>query len=105
MNVHFGGQPHPIDHLPPDVLDAVETKMEQHDLQAHVLFELTCPQCAHIWSAVFDIAAFLWEELDAFAARLLREIHTLASSYSWHESDILGLSPYRRQAYLDLING
>ena len=54
-------------------------------------------------------------ELDtgAVARRLRREIaevygypsevHVLASSYGWRESDILNMSAWRRQYYLDLI--
>ncbi|HSB10234.1 MAG TPA: phage baseplate protein, partial [Blastocatellia bacterium] len=32
-------------------------------------------------------------------------VHTLASAYGWRESDILNLSPWRRQLYLTLVNG
>ena len=104
LSVERAGQAHPIDQLPPDVLSAIEAQMEQRDAQAQMLLALTCPQCAHAWSAVLDIAAFFWAEINALAARLLCEVHTLASTYGWREADILALSAYRRQAYLDLIS-
>ena len=51
-----------------------------------------------------DVAAFFWTELNAWAVRLLREIHALASAYGWREADILALSPKRRDLYLELIS-
>jgi hypothetical protein len=33
----------------------------------------------------------------------LRDVHELASAYGWRESEILALSPQRRQAYLELV--
>jgi hypothetical protein len=65
---------------------------------------LTCPQCAHQWQAPLDIVSFLWSEVHAWAIRLLREIHELASAYGWSEAEILALSPWRRRAYLELVN-
>ena len=50
-----------------------------------------------------DIAGFFWAELDAWARRLLREIHTLARFYGWSEAEILALSPLRRRCYLEMV--
>jgi hypothetical protein len=52
---------------------------------------------------LFDAGSFFWSELGAWARRLLHEIHSLARAYGWSESEILTLSPARRQAYLELI--
>ena len=62
--------------------------------------ELDCPACAHSWSAAFDVPGFLWEEIDARARRLLDEVHVLAHTYGWDETQILRLSEARRHAYL-----
>ena len=64
---------------------------------------LACPACGHRWQSVFDIAAFLWREIDAWAQRTLRDVHALARGYGWHESDILALTATRRQIYLEMI--
>jgi hypothetical protein len=53
---------------------------------------------------MFDIGAFLWEEIAAQARRLLREVHTLARAYGWREADILVMSAARRQAYLEMVS-
>ena len=67
-----------------------------------VQLALHCPDCGHGWQPVFDIARFLWQELHAWALRMLREVDMLACAYHWSEDDILKLSPRRRQAYLEL---
>ena len=70
---------------------------------ADLVLDLTCAACGAGWQSTFDVAAFLWEELRAFAARLLPEVHLIARAYGWSEREILALSPMRRARYLDLI--
>ena len=65
--------------------------------------QLDCPACALIWQSPFDVVSFLWSELDAWARRMLREIHILASHYGWSEAEIVALSPQRRRHYRELI--
>ena len=52
---------------------------------------------------MFDIVSFFWAEIDAWARRVLREVNVLARAYGWRESDILALSPVRRQIYLSMV--
>lgn len=85
--------------------ETVQLKMAEIDPAAGIELDLTCPGCDHHWTGFFDIASYLWTELNDYAARLLRETHTLARAYSWNEADILALSPRRRQVYLDLVMG
>ena len=68
-----------------------------------VQLDLACPACGHAWQTAFDIAAFVWRELDDWAQRTLREIHMIASAYGWSESEILELSARRRQTYVEMI--
>jgi hypothetical protein len=88
--------------LPLPVRDRVAARMAELDPHAELLLLLTCPDCAHSWQAVFDPAAFLLAEVDAWAARLLSEVHRLARAYGWSEAEILALSPLRRRRYLEL---
>jgi hypothetical protein len=92
-----------FDRLPDDVVDALSERMSELDPQGDVQLALTCPQCSYRWDAPLDIVSFVWTELQAHAAQLLRDVHLLASNYGWHEADILALTPARRQAYLELI--
>ena len=43
------------------------------------------------------------DRLDVAAGRLMRDIHLLASAYGWTEAEVLSLSAWRRQAYLDMV--
>jgi hypothetical protein len=88
--------------LPEDIVVAVEEAMAAADPGGDVEVETECPACATAQRVAFDPVSFLWTELDAYAGRLLWEVHELASAYGWSESQILGLSAARRAAYLEL---
>lgn len=94
-----------IEALPNDVVEVIAAQMAQDDPQADVQFDLSCPACRHHWLAAFDVMAFLWNEIDTWARRVLRDVHGLASAYGWSEADILSMSAARRQGYLELIGG
>jgi uncharacterized protein (UPF0212 family) len=94
-----------LEQLPAKVLNAIVEQMASKDPQADVNLNLSCPQCGHQWQMVFDIASFFWSEINAWAYRLLREVNALARAYGWPEQDILALSPWRRQLYLEMIGG
>jgi hypothetical protein len=89
--------------LPAEVGMAIAQRMADADPQADVQLALTCPKCQHSWRAPLDIVSYFLSEIDAWADRLLREVHSLASAYGWREAEVLALSPWRRQAYLELI--
>jgi hypothetical protein len=91
------------DELPAEVGSAIAQRMGKADPLADVQIALACPQCQHAWPTPFDIVSFFWTEIQAWANRLLREVHSLASAYGWREAEVLALSPWRRQAYLELI--
>ena len=94
----------PAEALPEEVLQAAEQRMSEADPQADSVVAVSCPACGYEWRERFDIAAFFWAELNAWAHRLLTEVHTLARAYGWREGDILALSPTRRQIYLEMVS-
>jgi hypothetical protein len=85
--------------LPDTIVEAVIRRIAEAG-GAEMRMDLTCPDCKYCWNEVFDIVSFFWTEIDAWARRLLREVHVLAAVYGWNERDILSLSPLRRQIYL-----
>ncbi len=89
--------------LPAAVVEAIVNEMARRDPQADIRFALSCPDCAHQWEAIFDIVSFAWNEISAWAGRLMRQVHTLALAYGWREIDILTMSSWRRQAYLEML--
>jgi len=92
-----------FDLLPPEVVETAVQKIAEIDPLADIQMSIVCQSCRHVWKATFDIVSFLWSEIDAWARRVLVEVHTLASAYGWCERDILELSPSRRQIYLDMV--
>jgi hypothetical protein len=94
-----------VGQLPAEVEAAVIAEMAAVDPQADVQLALACPNCGAQIQADLDIASFFWSELDARAQRLLREVHTLATAYGWNEPEILTLSSWRRQCYLEMVGG
>jgi hypothetical protein len=104
LTAQHDGQPQSADQLPPQIVDSIVEHMAQADPQADVQLSLVCPQCGQQWQVAFDIASFFWSEINAWANRILHEVHILASRYGWSEREILALSPWRRQFYLDLVN-
>ena len=96
------GLPLATDALPVEVVSALAKRLSELDPQAELRLDLLCPACDHRWEAYFDIVAFLWGELAAYARRLLREVHVLALAYGWREADILSMSPLRRRSYIEM---
>ena len=91
------------DALPDGVAEAIAHAMSTADPQADVQMDAVCPACRHRWDALFDVAAFLWREVDAWATRTLDEVHALASAYGWTEREILSLTAPRRRRYVAMI--
>lgn len=86
--------------LPAEWIDRISAALADADPPAIADISLACPACAHRWDADFDIAAYLWTELDAWASRTLADVHELALRYGWSETEILALTPARRARYL-----
>jgi hypothetical protein len=97
------GKAAPLSELPETVVAAAGEAIAAADPLADLSFELACVACGHGWRAPFDAAQFLWSELDAWAGRTLREVHTLAAAYGWSEREILSMSAARRARYRELV--
>jgi hypothetical protein len=105
ISAELNGEAVVTSELSDEILEAIATKMLEADPQGDVQLALTCPACSHRWQITFDILSFFWNEINVWAQRVMREIHVLASSYGWREADILALSPWRRQVYLQMAMG
>jgi hypothetical protein len=97
----------PVDpaEFPEPLVRAIEECLAGADPLAEINLGMTCPRCSHTWQALLDVVSFVWAEAETRALRLLDDVHTLARAYGWSERAILGLSPRRRQAYLEIIRG
>lgn len=83
-----------------EALSLVENVLDQLDPQAAPTVELDCPACRGSWLAPFDVADFVWSEIDRTARRTLFDVHALATAYGWTEDAVLALTPLRRSYYL-----
>jgi hypothetical protein len=61
----------------------------------------SCPACAANFAPPVDIVTIVWNEIAAYARRMLDDVDALALRYGWSESDILRLSDARRRHYLE----
>jgi hypothetical protein len=105
LDAHDGHGCLSADALPETVRAAVTRRMAELDPAADVQIGMHCPACGAKWTAPFDIAAFLWDEVDRWARSALRDVHALARAYGWREADILGMTAARRRMYLDMLDG
>lgn len=96
-------QPVDAHQLPAEVRERIEEALRKADPLLDVQLEVTCPACAHAWSAPFDVVAYCWSEVSAWGEGMLGSIHRFASAYGWNESEVLALSAHRRDRYLQLI--
>jgi hypothetical protein len=97
------GAPVEVLDLPPDVVDRVESELEGAHARGACQLAITCPECGHRWDTELDVPSFLWREIDAWARRLMRDVHTLAGAYGWAERDVVCMGAHRRQFYLQLL--
>jgi hypothetical protein len=88
-----------------DLINECTRALTECDPQADIQLEFYCSECKLTWDAPFDIASYLWREIETWAKRTLREIHLLASTYGWTEQQILELTPRRRRSYLEMVVG
>ena len=93
----------PLESIPAHLVEQIVESLPSHDTGAELAIEFRCPSCERRWTAVLDVASFVWRELVARAQRLLLDVHTLATAYGWTESEILALGSSRRAAYVSLV--
>ena len=103
LSIEREGTPVNLTDVAENVLDDVVRRLGELDPQADIQLALSCPACGKNWLAPLDIVSFFWREVEAWAGRTLGEIHELARAYGWSEAEILSMSAWRRQCYLELI--
>lgn len=103
--IERSGECIPFEETPEEIKVLLADRIAAADPQADIQLALTCPDCSQQWHAPFDIVSYLWTELDAWARRIVGEVHTLATAYGWCEADILAMSQIRRQMYMEMVEG
>lgn len=97
------GDPIGADRLPEALRETLADELSRLDPLADVELELSCAACRHAWVTSFDVADYVWREIDGEARRLLAIVDALARAYGWGEAEILALGPERRRFYLERV--
>ncbi|HTJ28514.1 MAG TPA: hypothetical protein VMA36_20320 [Candidatus Limnocylindria bacterium] len=84
----------------PALLEAVSEALLEVEPLADIQLGVDCAVCKHEWVTSFDVAAFLWSEVEMEVLRLFDDVHRLGSAYGWSEAAILTMSAHRRREYL-----
>lgn len=99
----YRGAPICTSDLPEDIVQLIDSSLNSADPQANIQLNLVCVACDTVNEVLFDIGYLLWKEIDAWAIRLLRDIHELALAYGWNEAEITNMSSWRRRCYLEML--
>jgi hypothetical protein len=89
--------------LPTAWLNTLSTELEHKDPLTALLLKTLCPACSEAVPVEFDLEGLLLEKLKEDQARMLEQIHQLASVYHWSEAKIMGLPAWRRRYYLSKV--
>jgi hypothetical protein len=92
-----------VEELPASVGERLPARMAELDSQAEVNLLPTCEACGGSFSIIFDAGSYLFQELEAEAELLYREVHLLAFHYHWSPTEILNLSTRKRRRFLELL--
>jgi hypothetical protein len=79
-------------------------RFDRLNASAEIRCVLPCAHCGQRAALDFDVAGFVWREIQVAARRLMAEIHRLASAYGWSEKAVVRMSAARRAAYLEMLN-
>jgi hypothetical protein len=61
-----------------------------------------CPECGTAIHVYFSVHRFVLAELSAHARTIFSDVHVIASTYHWSESEILNLPEFRRNLYASM---
>ena len=89
--------------VPEAVREQLPALMARLDPQAELQLNLTCPVCSEAFSALFDTATYILQEISSRSAHLYREVHLLAFYYHWREAEIMAMPAAKRQRYVTLL--
>ena len=95
------GKGHTLD----SIAVALEGAMDSFDPLPCFQLSVGCPQCGITQEVSPDLTGAALDRLQRAQRAALEDVHRLASRYHWTEDQILGLPQWRRQSYLELIEG
>ena len=92
-----------VDSIRPEAVDQVSASLLAIDPLMNIHLDLNCSGCGEHWSAPFETISYLWAEIERWGEHMLQTIHLMADAYGWSEQDVLAMSAWRRQRYVEMI--
>ncbi len=84
-------------------IDSLGTALHRADPLTALNLDVACPFCGQELRVDIDLEQLLLEGLRQQQRVLIEQVHRLASSYHWSETDIVSLPNWRRERYLSRI--
>jgi hypothetical protein len=84
---------------------AIDEAMDSFDPLLGFHLSVVCPHCGIATDIFPDLAGVALERLSRAQHAVIENVHRLASHYHWSERQIIELPEWRRQFYLELIEG
>jgi len=103
LSVEEGGRALTAGEIPSTIADDIEAFLSERDCADEISLKLECPACGRGWELALDIVSFFWREIQSAARRIVLEVDALARCYGWSETEILNMTPARRQLYLEMV--
>jgi hypothetical protein len=92
-----------VEALGAEAIGRVSASLQALDPLMNIQLDLRCPGCEGSWLAPFEAITYVWTEIEHWGARTLQTVSRLAATYGWSELDILSMSAWRRQRYLEMV--
>jgi hypothetical protein len=87
--------------IPPALRERCEAQLDRLAPLANLALAVQCPACGHADTLAFDAGEFAVERIGHWAEDELDVVARLCTLYAWSEAQVLAMSNWRRQFYLD----
>ena len=91
------------DGLNEELRTSLEAEMERRSPGVDCDIEAACPECGHVFEAVYDPVTCLFADIWRQRPEFERDVHLLSFYYHWPLSEILRMTRPRRRAYVALL--
>jgi hypothetical protein len=85
-------------------VDAIAQALAEHDPLVAFAVSYECPVCGANRDHAIDLERLALDRLTQIRRTLINDVHVLASTYGWTESEVLAVPPERRALYRALID-
>ena len=89
--------------ISPEMLANISRTLDAADPLINYQSSTICPYCSHHADYPIDLEALALKQMHQAQNHLLHDVHRLASTYHWSETDIFAVPPWRRALYLKRI--